>query len=86
MDSSKLNRRINKVIGQLNAVNRMLEEGRPCEDILIQLNASKKAIHKVGQVLLEQELDMIIEDKIEIGEVKEISNSFKKSLDLFSRL
>ena len=41
MDSENLHRRIKKIIGQLNAIDRMIEEDIPCEQILMQVNASK---------------------------------------------
>ena len=33
MDLDNLHRRINKIIGQLNAIDRMIEEDIPCENI-----------------------------------------------------
>ena len=53
MDSSNLHRRLKKIIGQLNAIDKMIDEDVPCEDILIQINAAKSAMHKVGQIVLE---------------------------------
>lgn len=46
MDSDNLHRRIKKIIGQLNAIDRMIDEDVPCEDILSQMNAAKSAIHR----------------------------------------
>ena len=51
MDSSNLHRRLKKIIGQLNAIDKMIDEDVPCEDILIQINAAKSAMHKVGQIV-----------------------------------
>ena len=48
MDSENLHRRIKKIIGQLNAIDRMIEEDVPCEDVLSQMNAVKSAVHKCG--------------------------------------
>jgi len=53
MDADNLHRRLKKIIGQLNAIDRMVDEDVPCEDILMQINAAKGALHKVGQVVLE---------------------------------
>lgn len=49
MDSKTLHVRIKKIIGQLNAIDKMIDEDIPCEDVLIQVNATKSALHKVGQ-------------------------------------
>ncbi len=86
MDSSNLNKRMNRVIGQLNAVNRMIEEDAECDDILIQINASKKALHKIGQIIIEENLEKKTKEKIDEKGADELVGSFKKSLDLFLRL
>ena len=52
MDIPNIQLRIKKIQGQLNAISKMVEEDVPCEDILIQINAAKSAMHKVGKVLL----------------------------------
>ena len=53
MDSENLHRRLRKILGQVQAIDRMIEEDIPCEDVLSQINAAKSALHKVGQVILE---------------------------------
>ena len=43
VDSKALHNRLNRIIGQINAINRMIDDGTACEDILIQINAAKSA-------------------------------------------
>ena len=43
MDSDNLHRRLKKIIGQVQAIDRMIDEDIPCEDILAQINAAKSA-------------------------------------------
>ena len=38
-DSENLHRRLKKIIGQVQAIDRMIDEDVPCEDILSQINA-----------------------------------------------
>ena len=57
MDAANLHRRLKKIIGQLNAIDKMVDEDVPCEDMLMQINAAKSALHKVGQVVLEGHLN-----------------------------
>ena len=47
MDTENLHRRLKKIIGQLNAIDRMIEEDIPCEQILMQVNASKSALQRL---------------------------------------
>ena len=53
MDAENLHRRLKKIIGQVQAIDRMVDQDIPCEDILSQINAAKSALHKCGQVILE---------------------------------
>lgn len=45
MDAENLHRRLKKIIGQVQAIDRMVDEEVPCEDILAQINAAKSALH-----------------------------------------
>ena len=50
MDSENLHRRLKKIIGQVQAIDRMIDEDVPCEDVLSQINAAKSALHGCGKV------------------------------------
>ena len=86
MGLDNLHRRINKIIGQLNAIDRMIEEDIPCENILMQVNASKSAIHKVGHIIVEGHLENCIRNAIEAGESDEAINDVSTILEYYSRL
>ena len=70
MDADNLHRRLKKIIGQVQAIDRMVDEDIPCEDILAQINAAKSALHKVGQVVLEGHIKHCVRDGIEHGDCK----------------
>ena len=86
MDAPNLHRRMKKIIGQLNAIDKMIDEDIPCEDILIQINASKKALHKVGQVVLEGHLNHCVRDGIIHGDAEKTISEFAKAVEHFSRM
>ena len=86
MDSSNLHRRLKKIIGQLNAIDKMIDEDVPCEDILIQINAAKSAMHKVGQIVLEGHLNHCVKDGIEHGDADKTIAEFAKAIEHFSRM
>ena len=79
-------RRMKKIIGQLNAIDKMIDEDVPCEDILIQINAAKSALHKVGQVVLEGHLNHCVRDGIEHGDADKTISEFAKAIEHFSRM
>ena len=86
MDAPNLHRRIKKIMGQLNAIDKMIDEDVPCEDILIQINAAKSALHKVGQVVLEGHLNHCVRDGIEHGDADKTIAEFTKAIEHFSRM
>lgn len=41
-------RRLHRVAGQVEAIERMLDEGRECRDVVTQVSAATKALEQVG--------------------------------------
>ncbi|MDR1641571.1 MAG: metal-sensing transcriptional repressor [Clostridiales bacterium] len=86
MDADNLHRRLKKIIGQVTAIDRMIDEDIPCEDILSQINAAKSALHKAGQVVLEGHLNHCVKDGIEHGDAQKTIESFTKAIERFSNI
>lgn len=86
MDADNLHRRLKKIIGQVQAIDRMIEEDIPCEDILSQVNAAKSALQKVGQIILEGHIQHCVRDGIEHGDVEKTIREFTKAVERFSNL
>ncbi|MBQ8180255.1 MAG: metal-sensing transcriptional repressor [Candidatus Methanomethylophilaceae archaeon] len=86
MDTDNLHRRLNRISGQVSAIDRMIDEDVPCEEIMIQINAVKSAIHKVGQIVLEGHLNHCVRDGIENGDADETIAEFSKVLQQFSKI
>ena len=86
MDSDNLHRRLKKIIGQVQAIDRMIDEDVPCEDILIQINASKSALHKVGEIILEGHLNHCVRRGLECGDAEKVIESFTKAVENFSKM
>jgi DNA-binding FrmR family transcriptional regulator len=86
MDIPKVQARLNKIQGQLKAIAEMIEKDIPCEDVLIQINAAKSAMHKVGQIVLEGHLTHCVQDGIKHGDADKTIRDFAKAVELFSRM
>ena len=86
MDMDNLHKRLKRVEGQIKAIDRMIEQDVPCEDIIIQINAAKTALHKIGQVLLEGHLNHCVKDGIAHGDAEKTIADFAKAVEYFSRL
>jgi DNA-binding FrmR family transcriptional regulator len=86
MDCDTLHSRLNKIMGQLRAIDKMVDEDVPCEEVLIQINAAKSALHKVGQVILEGHLNHCVREGIEHGDADKTIADFAKAIEHFSRI
>jgi DNA-binding FrmR family transcriptional regulator len=59
-----ISKRIKRAQGQLGAVARMLEEGRSCDEIVIQMSAVSKAVNTAAFTLISASLkECLIEGK-----------------------
>ena len=86
MDAENIHRRMKKIIGQLNAIDRMVDEDIPCEDVIMQINAAKSALHKVEQIVLEGHLHHCVKEGIEHGDAQKTIEDFAKAIEYFSRM
>ena len=86
MDMDNLHNRLKRVDGQIKAIDSMIEQDVPCEDIIIQINAAKTALHYISQVVLEGHLNHCVKDGIEHGDAEKTIADFAKALEYFSRL
>ena len=86
MDAENLHRRLKKIIGQIQGIDRMIDEDVPCEDILCQISAAKAALNKTGQVILEGHISHCVKDGLEHGDVDKTIESFTKAVERFSNM
>lgn len=86
MDMDNLHRRLNKIVGQVQAINRMIDEDIACEDILTQINAAKSALHKCGQIVLEGHIKHCVKDGIEHGDADKTIEEFTKAVERFANM
>ena len=86
IDSTNLHRRLAKIIGQIQAIDRMIDEDIPCEDILSQISAAKSALNKAGQVVLEGHIKHCVRDGIEHGDADQTIEKFTKAVERFANM
>ena len=86
MDSEILHKRLKKISGQIAAIDRMIDEDVPCEDIIVQINAVKSAVHKVGQIIMEGHIQHCVRDGIEHGDAEKTIAEFTKVIEQFSKI
>lgn len=80
--SSVINR-LSRIEGHIRAIKRMMEEGKPCPDVLIQLAAIKSAVQKTAQVVLEDHIESCLTEAATKGASEEEWHSLKEALDKY---
>ena len=76
--------RLSRAIGHLESIKRMVEDGRDCSEVLIQLSAVKSAINNTGKVILQDHIEHCIVDAVECGD-HEALEELSKDLDLVGK-
>ena len=76
--------RLSRAIGHLESIKRMVESGRDCSEVLIQLSAVKSAINNTGKIILQDHIEHCIVDAVEHGD-KEAIKELEKAIDRFMK-
>ncbi len=74
--------RLSRASGHLESVKRMVEDGKDCSEVLIQLSAVIAALNNTGKVILKDHIEHCIVDAVESGDEKAIEN-LNKAIDRF---
>ncbi len=78
MDNLRIKTRINRIIGQLKGIERMVAEGRDCEEILLQIGAVKRAIDGLTKVVLSSSLCRFVPEERQ----SEVEKVISRAVDL----
>lgn len=74
--------RLSRASGHLESVKRMIEDGKDCSEVLIQLSAVIAALNNTGKVILKDHMEHCIVDAVESGDETAIEN-LNKAIDRF---
>ena len=75
--------RLSRIEGHIRSIKQMVEEGRDCADVLIQLSAVRSAIEKAGRVVLEDHLESCLFHAGVLPEDNEVWGGIKEALDVY---
>ena len=66
--------RMSRAIGHMESIKRMVEDGRDCSEVLIQIAAVRSAINNIGKIILEDHINHCIVDAVETGDKKALED------------
>ncbi|MBR4578514.1 MAG: metal-sensing transcriptional repressor [Oscillospiraceae bacterium] len=76
--------RLARIIGHLHAVERMVDDGRDCAEVLIQLAAIRSAVNNLCKLILKDHMDHCVVDAIRCGD-HETLEELNKAVDLLMK-
>lgn len=78
----EIKNRINRVVGSMNGVKKMVEEGFPCDEVLIQLSAVLNATKGIANYILFNHINNFVSEEIKQGNGEK---AIKNAVDYFKR-
>lgn len=73
--SRQLRNRINRIVGQLNGIQKMLDDNRYCGDIINQISAVESALQSVGYIILEEHMQTCVIEEVKNGNTDIVSEA-----------
>ncbi len=84
-EKADLKQRLKKISGQINGIDKMLDDGRYCVDVVQQILAARAALNKVALMIVESHakscvVTAIKEDRVDqsIDELMNVLKQFTK--------
>ena len=77
--------RLRRIEGQVQGVQRMVEDDKPCVDILLQLAAVQGAVQQAQRLLLGQHIESSVADAIRSASGRDRQKKVGELLEVFSR-
>ncbi|MGN0948439.1 metal-sensing transcriptional repressor [uncultured Megasphaera sp.] len=81
-ETKRVLNRLSRITGHVEAIKRMIEDGRDCSDVLVQLAAVHSAVAGVSRVILKDHIDHCIVDAIREHDEEAVEN-LKKAINTF---
>ncbi len=76
--------RLRKIEGQVRGVQRMIEDGRYCMDVLTQMRAIRRALAKVEEQVLAEHVRSCVADAVHSGDERDRDEKLQELMDVFA--
>ena len=79
-NSKAVSNRLSRAIGHLESIRRMVEDGRDCTEVLVQLSA----VNNAGKVILQDHIEHCIADAVRNGDMQ-VLEELNKAIEGFMK-
>lgn len=77
--------RLRRIEGQIQGVQRMLEEDKYCVDIMLQISAVQGALEQVSKILMARHIESCVLDSVKAGTERERTRKIEELIEVCSR-
>lgn len=77
--------RLKRIEGQVRGVQRMVDDGRYCADILVQISAIHEALRSVGKLLMRNHLEHCVTAALRSEDPVAAEQAYQEVLELMYR-
>ena len=85
MDHTAQVPRLNRIEGQIRGINKMIQEGRYCIDILTQIRSASNALAKVQENIFRAHLESCVKDSLTGDDPGDREKKVEEILEILSR-
>ena len=85
-DYKKVRNRLNRIRGQLDGVNKMIDDDKYCLDISTQLMAISSALNSVNREILIAHINSCVSDSLNNGDNIDIDEKIKEIEKIINKL
>ncbi|MEB3231036.1 MAG: metal-sensing transcriptional repressor [Leptolyngbyaceae bacterium] len=75
--------RLSRIEGHIRGIKTMVQDSRPCPDVLVQVAAVRGALDRVARLILDEHLDECVGRAAQEGDIEEELRALKTALDRF---
>ncbi|MEL6158754.1 MAG: metal-sensing transcriptional repressor [Cyanobacteria bacterium J06623_5] len=79
----KIVNRLSRLEGHIRGIKTMVQENRPCPDVLVQIAAVRGGLDRVARVILDEHLSECITRAVDDGNIEAEVDALKAALDRF---
>lgn len=79
----KIVNRLSRLEGHIRGVKTMVQENRPCPDVLVQIAAIRGALDRVARIILDEHLSECVARAAKEGNIDDEIEALKAALDRF---
>ncbi len=80
--ADQIRRRLKAIEGQVRGLGNMVDQVRPCLDILMQLSAAQEALSQVGKLVTRNYLENCMADALQSGSPQKQAKAYDDLMDV----